>query len=153
MLYCQNAQIFGPIKSAVFVPESGTWIIVSTSITLSKALSLYRPDTKMGNCTMALWPDFFSKNHDYGAFLPLKSAKILFKRITLLLTDYRRPMKLFFIETQTFGLRLTIWADKLWGIWVHTSQNSFYKWTKISSLQITIFYLKMMVKSGLDFLF
>ena len=35
----------------------------------------------------------------------------------------------------------------------HTSQNSFYKWTKISSLKITIFYLKMMVKSGLDFLF
>ena len=36
---------------------------------------------------------------------------------------------------------------------VHTSWNSFYKWTKISSLEITIFYLKMMVKSGLDFLF
>ena len=35
----------------------------------------------------------------------------------------------------------------------HTSQNSFYKQTKISSLEITIFYLKMMVKSGLDFLF
>jgi hypothetical protein len=39
---------------------------------------------------------FFSKNHDYGAFLPLKSAKILFKRITLLLTVYGRPMKFFF---------------------------------------------------------
>ena len=35
----------------------------------------------------------------------------------------------------------------------HTSYNSFYKWTKTSSLEITIFYLKMMVKSGLDFLF
>ena len=36
---------------------------------------------------------------------------------------------------------------------VHTSYNSFYKWTKISSLKITIFHLKIMVKSGLDFLF
>ena len=36
---------------------------------------------------------------------------------------------------------------------IHTSQNSFYKWTKILSLEITIFYLKMMVKSGLDFFF
>ena len=34
---------------------------------------------------------------------------------------------------------------------VHTSQDSFYKWTKISSLEIDIFGLKMMVKSGLDF--
>ena len=33
----------------------------------------------------------------------------------------------------------------------HTSQNSFYKWTKISSLRINIFDLKMMVKSGLEF--
>ena len=35
---------------------------------------------------------------------------------------------------------------------LHTSQSSFYKWTKISSLESTIFYSKMMVKSGLDFL-
>ena len=35
----------------------------------------------------------------------------------------------------------------------HTSQDSFYKWTKISSLEINIFDLKMMVKSGLEFLF
>ena len=34
---------------------------------------------------------------------------------------------------------------------LHTSQNSFNKWTKISSLEITIFDLKMMVKSGLEF--
>ena len=34
-----------------------------------------------------------------------------------------------------------------------THQNSFYKWTKLSSLEITIFYLKMTVKSGLAFLF
>ena len=33
----------------------------------------------------------------------------------------------------------------------HTSQNSFNKWTKISSLEITIFDLKMKVKSGLEF--
>ena len=33
----------------------------------------------------------------------------------------------------------------------HTSQNSFNKWTKISSLEIDIFDLKMMVKSGLEF--
>ena len=33
----------------------------------------------------------------------------------------------------------------------HTSQNSFNKWTKISSLEINIFDLKMMVKSGLEF--
>ena len=33
----------------------------------------------------------------------------------------------------------------------HTSQNSFNKWTKISILEITIFDLKMMVKSGLEF--
>ena len=32
----------------------------------------------------------------------------------------------------------------------HTSYNSFNKWTKISSLEITIFDWKMMVKSGLD---
>ena len=32
----------------------------------------------------------------------------------------------------------------------HTSQNSFNKWTKISSLEIDIFDLKMMMKSGLD---
>ena len=30
-------------------------------------------------------------------------------------TDYGRPIKPFFIET--FGLGLTIWADKYWGIW------------------------------------
>jgi hypothetical protein len=34
---------------------------------------------------------------------------------------------------------------------IHTSKNSFYMWTKISSLEIDIFDLKMMVKSGLDF--
>ena len=34
---------------------------------------------------------------------------------------------------------------------VHTSQNFFNKWAKISSLEITIFDLKMMVKSGLEF--
>ena len=33
----------------------------------------------------------------------------------------------------------------------HTSKNSFNKWTKISSFEITIFDLKMMVKSGLEF--
>ena len=33
----------------------------------------------------------------------------------------------------------------------HTSQDSFYKWTKISSLEIDFFGLKMLVKSGLDF--
>ena len=33
----------------------------------------------------------------------------------------------------------------------HISQDSFYKWTKISSLEIDIFGLKMMVKSGLEF--
>ena len=36
---------------------------------------------------------------------------------------------------------------------VHTNQNSFYKWTKISSLEINIFDLNIMVKSVLDFLF
>ena len=35
----------------------------------------------------------------------------------------------------------------------HTSQNSFDKWTKISSLEIDIFDLKMMMKSGLDIFF
>ena len=33
----------------------------------------------------------------------------------VILTDYGRPMKSFFIET--FGLEQTIWADKFWGIW------------------------------------
>ena len=33
------------------------------------------------------------------------------------------------------------------------TNRSFDKWTKISSLEITIFYLKMMVKSGLNLLF
>ena len=57
-----------------------------------------------------------------------------------------------------------IWIFWLWvldqttictnaGVCIHTSLNSFYKWTKISSLEITIFCLKIMVKSGLDFLF
>ena len=32
----------------------------------------------------------------------------------------------------------------------HTSYDSFYKWTKIPSLEIDIFVLKMMVKSGLE---
>ena len=35
----------------------------------------------------------------------------------------------------------------------HTSQNSFNKWIKISSLEITIFDLRMVVKSGLDFFY
>ena len=34
---------------------------------------------------------------------------------------------------------------------IHTSYNSFCKWTKISSLEIDIFDLKMMVKRGLEF--
>ena len=33
----------------------------------------------------------------------------------------------------------------------HTSWNSFNKWTEISSLEITIFDLKMMVESDLEF--
>ena len=33
----------------------------------------------------------------------------------------------------------------------HTTYDLFYKWTKISSLEINIFDLKMMVKSGLEF--
>ena len=32
----------------------------------------------------------------------------------------------------------------------HASQDSFYKWIKISSFEIDIFGLKMMVKSGLE---
>jgi hypothetical protein len=32
-------------------------------------------------------------------------------------TDYGRPMKHFFIKSQTFGLGQTICADKFWGIW------------------------------------
>ena len=34
---------------------------------------------------------------------------------------------------------------------LHTSQESLYKWTKILSLEIDIFGLKMMMKSGLEF--
>ena len=34
--------------------------------------------------------------------------------------------------------------------YVHTSYDSFYKWTKILSLEIIILSLKMMVKSGLE---
>ena len=33
---------------------------------------------------------------------------------------------------------------------VHTAQNGQNKWTKILTLEITIFGLKMMVKSGLE---
>ena len=33
----------------------------------------------------------------------------------VILRDYGRPMKSFFIET--FGLEQTIWADNFWGIW------------------------------------
>ena len=33
----------------------------------------------------------------------------------------------------------------------HTNYHSFYKWTKILTLETTLFALKMMVKSGLDF--
>ena len=33
-------------------------------------------------------------------------------------TDYGSPMKPFFLlKSQTFGIRQTNWADKLWGIW------------------------------------
>ena len=35
----------------------------------------------------------------------------------------------------------------------HTDLHSFYKWTKLKSLQITIFGFKMMLKSGLRRLF
>ena len=40
-----------------------------------------------------------------------------------------------------------------WRFGTHAHLLELYKGTKISSLEITIFYLKMMVKSGLDFLF
>ena len=36
---------------------------------------------------------------------------------------------------------------------LHTSQDLFYKWTKILRLKMDIFGLKMMVKSGLDFFY
>ena len=42
-------------------------------------------------------------------------------------------------------------SDTNSNVLLHTNQNSFYKWTKISSLEINIFHLKMMVKSGLEF--
>jgi hypothetical protein len=35
-------------------------------------------------------------------------------------------------------------------ITLHTDYNSFYKWTKILILDVTIFGLKMMVKSGVE---
>ena len=38
------------------------------------------------------------------------------------------------------------------GRFSHTSYNSFNKWTKISSLEIDIFDIKMMVKNDLEFL-
>ena len=40
-----------------------------------------------------------------------------------------------------------------WFTVYHTSQNSLYKWTKISSLEMDIFGLKMMKKSGLGFFY
>ena len=48
---------------------------------------------------------------------------------------------------------LAIGRIHYWCQWpsAHTSENSFNKWTKISSLGIDIFDLKMMVKSGLEF--
>ena len=33
----------------------------------------------------------------------------------------------------------------------HTTYNSIYKWTKLLTLEMTIFGLKMMVRSGLEF--
>ena len=36
---------------------------------------------------------------------------------------------------------------------VHTAQNGQNKWTKILTLEITIFGLKMMVKSGIEYYF
>ena len=33
------------------------------------------------------------------------------------ITDYGRPMKLFPLKSQIFGLGQIIWADKFWGIW------------------------------------
>ena len=32
----------------------------------------------------------------------------------------------------------------------HTNYNSFYKWTKLLTIEITIFGLKIMVKNGLE---
>ena len=52
---------------------------------------------------------------------------------------------------------ITLISSKKLGVYkntrntVHTSQNSFNKWSKILSLEVTIFDLKMIVKSGLDF--
>ena len=40
-----------------------------------------------------------------------------------------------------------------WGKHSHTSWNSYYKWKKISALEITIFVLKMMIKSELEFFY
>ena len=58
------------------------------------------------------------------------------------------------IYMRTFGLINELQFSCMINIGSHTSQNSFYKWTKIWVLKLhTIFYLKMMVKSGLDFLF
>ena len=59
-------------------------------------------------------------------------------------------------NTQVFGQTRMIDMEKTLGqkvYFVHTSQNSFYNWTKSSSLEINIFDLEMMVKSGLDFFF
>ena len=69
------------------------------------------------------------------------------------------------METKTFNLDIfkakLIWVTQFYGSGIlgylsdptHQLQNSFYRWSKISSLEITIFYLKRIVKSGLDFLF
>ena len=59
-------------------------------------------------------------------------------------------LAIFFFVRGKFSLKsLTrTWLVRL--LVLHTSQNSLYKWTKNSSLEIDIFDLKMMVKSGLE---
>ena len=53
------------------------------------------------------------------------------------------------LSVESFQKQIT----KITYVITHTTLNSFYKWTKISSLKIDIFDLKMMVKSGLHFFY
>ena len=75
-----------------------------------------------------------------------------FRTLFIQLNTYHLKFKLCFHDDLVAYNEYPIFSlGGMYYIIYHTSQNSFYKWTKISCLEIDIFDLKMMMKSGLDF--
>jgi hypothetical protein len=72
---------------------------------------------------------FIGYEWSFNSRVPMKST-----------TDYGRPIKPFFIETRTFGLGQTNWADKFWGIWGIFSQTSSTHFGTVSPLFFVFHY-------------